>query len=64
MTKNHIPPQQTDEHLGAVEGDRATDPQQGNRNATSLKEDEQGVPDDPVKVCEDVLGANVDQSQG
>lgn len=61
MTKNYSP-QQTDEHLGAVEGDRTTDPQPGNPNANGLNEE--GLPDDKVKICEDVLGANVDQSQG
>jgi hypothetical protein len=53
----------SDEHLGAVEGDRANDRiQQGNPNADGL--DEQGMPDDPVKICEDVIGANEDKSQG
>lgn len=57
-----MPHDTTDEHLGAVEGDRATDPQQGNPNGDGL--DDQGMPDDPVAICEDVLGANVDKSQG
>lgn len=51
-----------DEHMGAVEGDRPTDQQHGNENAPGL--DEQGRPNDPVAICEDVLGANVDESQG
>ena len=52
-----------DEHLGAVEGDRASDqPQHGNPNANGL--DEEGLPDDPVKICEDVIGANEDETQG
>ena len=56
-------PQDADEHIGAVEGDRPTDsPQQGNPNAPAL--DEQGLPNDPVAICEDVLGANVDGSEG
>ena len=62
MTKNYSP-RETDEHLGAVEGDRTTDrPQQGNRNANAL--DEEGLPSDRVKICEDVLGANEDKTQG
>jgi hypothetical protein len=52
----------SDDHLGAVEGDRAADPQQGNRNATGL--DERGLPKDRKRICEDVIGANVDESQG
>jgi hypothetical protein len=51
-----------DDHLGAVEGDRATDTGQGNRNAPALNE--QGLPDDKVAICEDVIGANVDDTQG
>jgi hypothetical protein len=52
-----------DEHIGAVEGDRVTDqPQQGNPNAPAL--DEQGLPNDTVAICEDVIGAHVDESQG
>jgi hypothetical protein len=51
-----------DDHMGAVEGDRPTDSQQGNRNAPALND--QGMPDDPVAICEDVIGANVDGSEG
>jgi hypothetical protein len=52
-----------DEHIGAVEGDRPTDsPNQGNRNAPAL--DKEGLPNDPVAICEDVIGANVDGSEG
>ncbi len=61
MTKNYKP-QDTDEHLGAVEGDRPTDPQQGNPHGGGV--DEQGLPDDPVATCEDSIGANTDKSQG
>jgi hypothetical protein len=57
------PQQPGDEHLGAVEGDRPTDrPQQGNENAPAL--DDEGMPNDPVRICEDVIGANVDASEG
>jgi hypothetical protein len=52
-----------DAGLGAVEGDRPEDsPQQGNPNAPAL--DEQGLPKDKTKICEDVIGANVDGTQG
>jgi hypothetical protein len=57
-----MPHDTTDEHLGAVEGDQSTDPQQGNAHGDGL--DEQGMPDDPVAICEDVLGANEDKTQG
>jgi hypothetical protein len=52
-----------EEHLGAIEGDRPTDrPQQGNANAPGL--DDQGMPNDPIAICEDAIGANVDESEG
>ena len=51
-----------DEQKGAIEGDRPTDPGQGNANAPAL--DENGMPDDPVAICEDVLGANEDGTEG
>ena len=47
---------------GAVEGDRPTDKQHYNRNAPAL--DEEGLPDDRVAIAEDVIGANVDGSEG
>lgn len=54
---------QSDEHMGAVEGDRPTDqPNQGNENAPGLND--QGLPNDPVAICEDVIGANVDEAEG
>jgi hypothetical protein len=52
----------SDEHMGAVEGDRPTDVSQGNRNAPAL--DDQGLPNDPIAICEDAIGANVDESEG
>jgi hypothetical protein len=56
-------PDSGENHLGAVEGDRPTDvPNQGNRNAPAL--DENGLPNDPIAICEDVIGANVDQTEG
>jgi hypothetical protein len=51
------------EHEGAVEGDKPTDrPQQGNANAPAL--DENGMPQDRDKIAEDVIGANLDETQG
>jgi hypothetical protein len=50
-------------HLGVVEGDRPDDyPNEGNRNAPGL--DEEGLPNDPIAICEDAIGANVDESEG
>ncbi len=49
----------SDEHMGAVEGDTATDPQEGNANV-----DDDGKPKNDVAVCEDVLGANADGTEG
>jgi hypothetical protein len=52
-----------DEHEGAVEGDKPTDrPQQGNENAQCL--DDQGLPEDKDKIDQDVIGANLDDTQG
>ena len=52
-----------DEHLGVVEGDRPDDvPNEGNRNAPAL--DDEGMPNDPIAICEDAIGANVDESEG
>jgi hypothetical protein len=54
--------EEADRHEGAVEGDRPTDRAQGNANAPAL--DEQGLPEDCDKIAEDVIGANVDETQG
>jgi hypothetical protein len=52
-----------DEHVGAVEGDRPSDrPQQGNDNAPAL--DDQGLPNDEAKIAQDVIGANLDETEG
>ena len=54
-----------DEHEGAVEGDKPSDPQQGNENAQAHGGlDDQGMPKDCDKVAEDVIGANADETQG
>ena len=62
MESDKTAPPEQDDHMGAVEGDRPTDKQQGNRNAPGL--DDQGLPNDPVAICEDVIGANIDESEG
>ncbi len=49
-------------HKGVVEGDRPTDEQLGNPNGDGLNED--GLPDDPIAIAEDAVGANEDGSQG
>ena len=46
-----------------MEGDRPTDTQQGNENADKAL-DANGLPKDRVAIAEDVIGANVDQTQG
>jgi hypothetical protein len=52
----------SDEHVGAVEGDRPEDPQPGNPHGPAL--DENGLPKDKTAICEDVIGANVDETEG
>ncbi|MEO5739953.1 MAG: hypothetical protein ABIS29_05090 [Vicinamibacterales bacterium] len=56
-------PTDPDSDKGAVEGDRPTDTQQGNPNADKAL-DANGLPKDCVAIAEDVIGANVDQTQG
>jgi hypothetical protein len=51
-----------DIHKGAVEGDQPTDEQHFNRQGDGI--DENGLPDDPVAIAEDEVGANVDETQG
>jgi len=51
-----------DVHKGAVEGDRPSDEQIGNPHGDGLNEE--GLPDDPIAVAEDVEGANEDGTQG
>jgi hypothetical protein len=48
-----------DFHKGAIEGPPDGE---GNPNAPAL--DEQGLPNDPVAIAQDVIGANEDQTQG
>jgi hypothetical protein len=49
-------------HKGAIEGDRPDDEQIGNPHGEGVDED--GWPNDPIALAEDVLGANEDQTQG
>ena len=56
-------PTDPDQDKGAVEGDRPTDKQQGNANADQAL-DAEGLPKDRVAIAEDVIGANVDETQG
>ena len=58
----HPKPADQDQSKGAVEGDRPTDEQHSNRNAPAL--DDEGLPSDRVAIAEDVIGANVDGSEG
>ena len=58
-TRQHDDP---DAHKGVIEGDRPTDVQTGNPHGDGL--DDNGLPDDPIAIAEDVLGANEDESQG
>jgi hypothetical protein len=60
MTAGHEDP---DETKGAIEDTRPEVPShQSNPNAPAL--DERGLPNDPVAIAEDVVGANEDESQG
>lgn len=56
------PKRHEDDALGAVEGERPTDPQRGNPNAPGV--DREGRPDDPVKTGQDRIGANLDETEG
>jgi hypothetical protein len=56
-------PTDPDQDKGAVEGDRPTDKQQGNKNAAGAL-DANGLPKDRIAIAEDVIGANADNTQG
>lgn len=47
---------------GTLEGDHPTDVQQCNAHGAAL--DVNGMPSDEVAIAEDVLGAEVDETQG
>ena len=51
-----------DFHKGSIEGSRQDDEQHCNPHGSGV--DENGLPNDPVGEAEDVLGAEVDQTQG
>jgi hypothetical protein len=51
-----------DVHKGGVEGDRPDQPQNANPHGPGLND--QGLPNDPVAIAEDTIGANEDESQG
>ena len=57
-TQEHDP----DIHKGAIEGDRPGDEQIGNPHGEGINDE--GMPNDPIAVAEDVIGANEDESQG
>jgi hypothetical protein len=47
---------------GAVEGPPNNPQEHGNANAPGL--DENGMPNDEVAIAQDVIGANVDETEG
>lgn len=51
-----------DDNLGAVEGEKPSDPQRGNANGPGI--DSQGRPNDPVRTGQDRVGANLDETEG
>ena len=55
--------QKPDEHKGAVEGDRSSDKEQGNKNAVGAL-DKDGLPKNEKAIAEDSIGARVDETQG
>jgi len=55
-------PGDPDVHKGAIEGDRPDDEQLGNPHGDGINDD--GLPDDPLAIAEDEIGANEDQTQG
>ncbi|MGH9345917.1 MAG: hypothetical protein ACRD26_01510 [Vicinamibacterales bacterium] len=55
-------PDDPDLSKGAIEGPPNDEHVHGNRNAPALDED--GLPNDEIAICEDVLGANIDGSEG
>jgi hypothetical protein len=57
------PSQKPDEHKGAVEGDRPSDKEQGNKNAVGAL-DKDGLPKNKKAIAEDSIGARADETQG
>ena len=62
QSKNQPHEADADAHLGATETDKPGQEGQGNPNLPAL--DANGLPADQQKICEDVIGANVDESEG
>jgi hypothetical protein len=60
--KEPAPEDEADAHLGATETDQPGQTGQGNPNLPAL--DQNGQPADWKKICEDVIGANTDGSEG
>jgi hypothetical protein len=58
-----IPGRKPDEHKGAVEGDRPSDKEQGNKNAVDAL-DKDGLPKNKKAIAEDSIGARADETQG
>jgi hypothetical protein len=62
MTLPNRPHPDPDIHKGAIEGDRPNDEQHWNPSGDGV--DENGLPDDPIGIAQDVEGANEDETQG
>ena len=62
-TEATLPGRKPDEHKGAVEGDRPSDKEQGNKNAVGAL-DKDGLPKNKKAIAEDSIGARVDETQG
>jgi hypothetical protein len=59
MAESVAPLEDNDIHKGAKEDDRA-----GAERSSHPGLDTNGLPNDPIAIASDMLGANVDQSQG
>ena len=57
------PGKKSEAQKGAVEGDRASDKEPGNRNAVGSL-DRDGLPKNKKAIAEDSIGARADQTQG
>ena len=59
MAESAAPLEDNDIHKGAKEDDRA-----GPERSSHPGLDANGLPNDPIAIAADMLGANVDKSQG
>ena len=57
------PAHKRDANKGAVEGDHASNKEQGNRNAAGAL-DSNGLPKNKKAIAEDSIGARADKTQG